>query len=588
LRFWQRLPDLLPVMILEVDEQSRITYANDAAVRISGIERDDLVGRNAFELLPPSQREARAEVIRRVLAGESVGPQQWSILRPDGEIREGLVHIVRVTNPDGVHTLLGCFLDMTERKKLDRELHARRSFYEGLISSEVGLVCRFDPNHRTTYINDALCRLMGKEPEELLGKTPFEVTHPNDVPLAWDALGRAVATRSAVHGEFRVTSQRGWRHIECILIPVFSESGELLEIQSVGHDVSERREAQARIEHERRLLRAVLDNNPYAIAVMDPQGKSLLANKALADLLGRPLPDGSDMMAMAERSGGVLPGRVHRALAGQQVRLREYWFNLQEIDPECPEQRVCVDSVMVPLMNSDGEVQSVVVMLRDITAEMVAREKLAQVQRSLMGAREQERRSLAGELHDSVGQQLVAAQLALKAARDELVRPAAREVDKAIRSLGELIQEIRQISHGLYPPTLESLGLWASLKQLCQFARDAGIRTETRVSGGMERRRLEPTIEIALFRIAQEAIYNVTRHSGASRLQLRLAARNGSVLLAVKDDGKGFDPTDASRRGLGLNTMQDRAEAVGAALRIDSSSGGTEIRVEVPVGPEGG
>jgi PAS domain S-box-containing protein len=545
------------------------------------------MGRNGFELIPPPQRARRREVFQRVLAGEHVGPQAWSILRPDGEIREGVVHIVRVTSPEGLHSLLGCFLDMTERKKLDRELHARRSFYEGLASSEVGLICRFDPNHRTTYINQALCDLIGQEPEQLLGKTPFEVTHPQDVPLAWDALGRAVATRSAVHGEFRVTSPHGWRHIECILIPVFAESGELLEIQSVGHDVSEKRDAQQRSERERQLLRAVLDNNPYAIAVMDREGKSILANQALADLIGSPLPNGSDMMAMARRSGQGLPEKAEAALAGQRQQLREYWFNLNEIDPGAPDRRVCVDSVMVPLTDSAGEVHSVVVMLRDITAQMRAKEELGRVQRSLMAAREQERRSLAGELHDSVGQQLVAAQLALKSAREQLDDDAARQVDKAVRSLGELIQEIRRISYGLYPPTLESLGLWASLKQLCQFAQHAGIRTETRAGGGMEHRRLEPTVEIALFRIAQEAIHNVSRHSGASALQLRLTARNGSVLLSVKDDGQGFDPADATRRGLGLNTMQDRAEAVGGTLRIDSNSGGTEVRVEIPADVEG-
>jgi signal transduction histidine kinase len=294
------------------------------------------------------------------------------------------------------------------------------------------------------------------------------------------------------------------------------------------------------------------------------------------------------MMAMARRSGRGLPEKARAALAGQRQHLREYWFNLSEIDPGAPDRRVCVDSVMVPLTDSAGDVHSVVVMLRDITAHMRAKEELGRVQRSLMAAREQERRSLAAELHDSVGQQLVAAQLALKAARDELARDAAGQVDKAVRSLGELIEEIRQISYGLYPPTLESLGLWASLKQLCQFAQHAGIRTETCAGGGMENRRLEPTLEIALFRIAQEAIQNVSRHSGATGLQLRLTARNGSVLLSVKDDGRGFDAADTTRRGLGLNTMRDRAEAVGGTLRIDSNSGGTEVRVQVPAGLDTG
>jgi len=209
----------------------------------------------------------------------------------------------------------------------------------------------------------------------------------------------------------------------------------------------------------------------------------------------------------------------------------------------------------------------------------------------LMTAREQERRHLASELHDSIGQSLVAMQLSIQKA----VATAGKTLDDEQKSLcaavagkcRELVREVRQICHGLYPPVLESLGLAPALEQLLDYYRSAGTQAGVYCRPRMREARFSPDTEIALFRVAQEAVNNAIRHGKAEHIDVELEEDKGRVVLSITDDGKGFDVEAAANNGLGLNTMRDRMQAVGGELDITSRKGETQVRVSVPAEPEG-
>lgn len=225
----------------------------------------------------------------------------------------------------------------------------------------------------------------------------------------------------------------------------------------------------------------------------------------------------------------------------------------------------------------------------DDTQRKLAEDATRGAHRQLIHARESERRRLAAELHDSVGQDLIVMQLAMKTAgaegREHLRKAnvkdfdsftqAAASYEQALQQCSSLIRDVRNISHGLYPPTLQSLGLVSALRRL---AGGMSPRLPIRVaaSKGMETARFSPDVEIALFRIAQESVSNAARHSRAKHAEIRLEYRRGLLTLCVWDDGAGFDPATANT-GLGLNSMRDRAEAVGGNLTIESARGSTSV-----------
>src|SRR6476646_7981725 len=193
----------------------------------------------------------------------------------------------------------------------------------------------------------------------------------------------------------------------------------------------------------------------------------------------------------------------------------------------------------------------------------------------------EERKRLARELHDSVTQTLFSIGLTAEAAAELVEADPARARDQ----LGHLQELTRTAMLEMRPAELETEGLAAALRKHVDVLRRRHTQEiEVEVDG---ERRLPPDVEKGLLRIAQEALGNALRHSGAQHVTLRLAARDSLVALRVADDGRGFDPEEAVTRSrrLGLTSMRERAEALGGTLAIESTPGeGTTIEVEVRLG----
>lgn len=199
---------------------------------------------------------------------------------------------------------------------------------------------------------------------------------------------------------------------------------------------------------------------------------------------------------------------------------------------------------------------------------------------------EEEARKIAHALHDDAGQLLVSVHLALQEAAGGLSPRARLRLERVRVPLDEIEKHLRRLSHELRPTVLDDLGLVPALEFLAQ-----GVSARNGVVIKVEgpRRRLPSPIEIALYRVAQEALRNATKHSRANRVDIRLEVESNEVSCSIRDDGRGFDVAAVldrrGDRGLGLIGMRERLNAVGGQFSINSAPGrGTEIRVAVPLG----
>jgi len=221
--------------------------------------------------------------------------------------------------------------------------------------------------------------------------------------------------------------------------------------------------------------------------------------------------------------------------------------------------------------------------------------EVVRVERSriLTRGQEEERRRVARELHDGVAQQLAGALALLEVGADSLSSDsgeASRMIGLVQQELRKALEEIRLISRSLHPAMLEHLGLVATLKwYLEELARQTGLSVSCHLPHPSTR--LPSAVELAVFRVVQEALNNVRRHAGATHVwvDLRVGER---VEVTIADNGRGFDPTlvdlAAEQGHLGLLTMRERVEQVGGSLLIDTApQRGTKIHVSVPVGVAG-
>jgi signal transduction histidine kinase len=216
--------------------------------------------------------------------------------------------------------------------------------------------------------------------------------------------------------------------------------------------------------------------------------------------------------------------------------------------------------------------------------------ELRRLSRSLMTAQDEERRRIARELHDGLGQDLTAAKMML----GSLVQPNQLKDPKDGKTVGEVltmmdsvIEQVRTLSHLLHPPLLDEMGLLSALRWYTDgFAKRSGV--VTLLDAAKDFPRLEPEMEMAIFKIVQESLTNVFRHAEAKEATVQLAARDGRACVSIVDNGKGIGPSDElhpASYGIGVMGIKQRVEEFGGTLTLRNTGAGTRVEVQIPLPP---
>jgi len=244
-------------------------------------------------------------------------------------------------------------------------------------------------------------------------------------------------------------------------------------------------------------------------------------------------------------------------------------------------ERINVSLTISPVKGSRGKIMGFSKIARDITERILAEEALSGMTRKLIEAEEQERARIGRELHDDVTQRLAMLALELDEIHDATsdVKPLVREVRKRMT---EISNDVQAMSHDLHSSKLEYLGVAAGIKSWCkEFGERHGMQIDFKSNVSSV---LPLEVGVPLFRVLQEALHNVTKHSGVRQAEVQLRVDSGEIHLIVSDLGKGFDFEAAlAGKGLGLTSMRERVRLVNGTIMIESKPmGGTTIHARVP------
>jgi signal transduction histidine kinase len=345
-------------------------------------------------------------------------------------------------------------------------------------------------------------------------------------------------------------------------------------------------QAAARVSHER--FRSTVEHLPDAVSVFEAvrdTGGAIVdfrwayANPAAADITGHSveaLQRSTLLEVLPEHGpGGMFESYVHVVQAGEPFLEETLWYEDVWGGGQGIPRRRAFDVRATKI--GDG----FVVVTREVTQirESAERERL---RHSLLSA-ERERRRWARELHDSTLQNLAALKLMLSTARREADAGAVdAAIDDTIELLGTEMRDLRALITDLRPAALDDAGVAAALAALAERATTLyDLEVSLEVDLGRRGARLAPDLETAVYRMAQEAVTNVCKHSGAEHVTIDVRARDADVTVQVSDDGHGFDPNGAAG-GFGVIGMRERSELAGGHIQIISSPAGTTVRAVLP------
>jgi PAS domain S-box-containing protein len=629
---FRRLLEAAPDAMVIVEADGRIFLVNEETERMFGYSRGELIGQPVEMLMAPGQRERhqalRAGFISNARARPIGAGFELQGLRKNGDLFP--VEISLSPLKRGAATLVTAAIrDITERLRAEAALRASEERFRRLADNAPDIVYRYryKPTRGFEYVSPAATGITGYTPEEHYADPDlgFKLIHPEDRPL-FESLARDGPPGSFEGAlTFRFVRKDGtvaWT--EQRNVPVMDDGGELVGIEGIARDITDRRRAEETIAALMRIsqtLNSTLELDPLLDALVTEAVELLDGMSGRAGLRS---PAGMECHRCFRNGGLARCGAAWPAgvgLAGWVLEHKDiYLTNDAEGDPQVDRGDLATfgmrSAICAPMIDARGGVvgflavhnkrdapgfgerdRGTLAALADIGSIAIqnalaystlqdAQSALRQASQKLLDAHEDERRFIARELHDEAGQSLIALMIDLARLERDVQIPAGairERVAELKRRVGDIQEGLHRLASDLRPAVLDHAGLVPAIEQ---FAHTVGARHgfEVRLSGSeFERRRLPAQMETALYRIVQEALTNVVRHARASRVDIILQPREGDILLVVEDNGVGFEPsTPLSPGHLGLIGIRERAEAFGGQIVIDSSPNhGTTLVVRI-------
>jgi PAS domain S-box-containing protein len=598
------LVNSLNEVVYELDAEGVILNVGTAKPANLPRPLQDLLGTKFADLKGTEFSRIFTDVLRRVLE-TGRGEEFEYLLNTSGGERW---HQASVTIIPPVHDSKSavCVLDRDITEKKQAEVALRKQ--EALLAQAERLanLGSWEGNFKYGWArwSDNLFGILGLVPNSapVNLESAYQYIHPDDqARVRTDVEGavrenreyESVTRHLLPDGRIRFLHSRG--------ILVKDEKGEVVGLIGASQDITEQRQAQLALQESERLARlrlAELDQiyktAPVGLCFVDTNLRYVRINEVLAAMNGRPASDhiGRTIREVIPDMANEIEALYRRVFDSGEPLIA---VELQRPGNAAIRPGRCADVSLYPLKNESGSILGFNVVVQDITARKQAENTLRSLSARLLHLQDEERRRIARELHESTAQDLAALRLCLgeiQRREHSLGRAAQEIIQQCLQISDKVIGEVRTLSYVLHPPFLEEAGLKMVVPWFAAgFSERSGIQVDLDLSEDL--RPLPPGYETALFRIMQESLMNVHRHSGSYWASVRIVRDDRQVLMEIQDRGRGMSPdsrTGMSREahpGVGISGMRERVKELGGTCVIESEPGqGVTVRVVLPLTPE--
>ena len=585
-------------MITILDRQGYFKYYSPAVERVLGYNKDEMIGKNAFEYVHPSDVESVLETFRRLTNTPDFTTTvefrfkhkdgSWIILESIGKnlISEPIINGVIVNSRD-----------ITDRRNLEE---IRRK-YEFIVNASKEMLALVNSSYKYEAVNEAFGAALSEHRIDIIGQHISVVLgEDNFNKLFKSHIDECFKGKEIIYEEWLTLPKSGKKFYEIAYYPYRSQRSEVTHVIIVQRDITERKRKEDELIASEIKYRRLFETSKEGLLLLDAAtGIAIDVNAFVIELLGFPE---EKLLGKKLWELDFVKDIPESQNALKQVTEKSY-IRYDELELlTSVKRRVKVEFFSITYsVNNDKVIQC---HLWDITERKLLQQELdfAMKQRaedlrkfaqSIQLAQEEERKRISRELHDDICQRLTALKLHLNIFEDSISKQkkiSIKRIKTVKKEIDDSINEVRRISSNLRPSALDHFGLVTAMKLLCsEFEKlhSIAVKFET---GIQTFQRFNPEVEIVLYRIAQEALTNSVKHSKTKNILLNLVEESELLMLTISDKGKGFNvqdyfkKTQKSNGHFGLINMRERAELIGGKFFIESSlSKGTNVKVTIPI-----
>ena len=577
--------------IWEVDVNGVYTYISPQMRNVVGFEAHELIGKTPYSLMTRQE----AERVIAYLEPFAAARQIFVFLENANRHKNGEI-VITETSGIPIYDSAGNYIgyrgivrNITERKQTAEALRRSEEKFRNLVEAATDWIWETDARGVYTYASPQIKSLIGYEPEEIVGKRPFDLMPPDEAARVRDVVRQLTAEKRGFALFESIQQHRNGSLIttETSAVPFYDDAGKLLGSRGIARDITERNRAEIALRESELRLRTVVTAAPVILFALDGDGIFTLSEGKGLEFLGLKAGEvvGQSVFELYADVPEIIAD-IKRALAG------ESFINTVEIAD------LCYQSRYTPIINENGGVTGLIGVSIDITSskrienELLASQKqLRELSAHLESVREEERKYLARELHDELGQTLTALKIDLVRFGGKTPEPkknlSAAEIKSKIPAMISIVDAAmnttRKIVAELRPGVLDELGLAAAMEwQVGEFQKRTGIKSSLEIE--FDEAATCMNLKTTVFRILQECLTNIARHSGASLAQIKLRDEGFRIFLEVEDDGRGISRNEAvNQPSFGIVGMRERAYLLNGTVeiaRIEPS--GTRVSVAIP------
>jgi PAS domain S-box-containing protein len=573
-----------------------VRFWNQGAATLYGWTREEALGKITHFLLKTKFPEPLEEVERKLMNQGEWSGELVHTSRTGDQIIVASRQILQRSDHGQPDAILEINRDMTQHKLADASLRSSEARLRALVSSLDDIVFEVDPRGRCLSAWTGNPGVLARSHDKQRAHSIEDFLPAQSFPPLREAIERVMKGNKPESVEYSLDLSGSKRWFLARINRIVAEENAPITLSVLVREITPRKAAEIALQQSEERFRLLVEGvKDYAIFALDTEGRVASWNSGAERIKGyRREEIVGKHFSVFYPPEDVAAGKPEREL---QVATAEGRFeDVGGWRIRKDGSRFFANVAISAIRDADGSLRGFTKVTRDITDRMRAEEVVRQLSGHILRLQDEERRRIARDLHDSTAQLLTALSmnLSLAARRPSIAgdEQASKLIKESETLANQASDEVRNTSHLLHPPDLDAVGLVAAIRwHAVRFSERTGITVKLSLPDEMCR--LPQDNEIALFRVMQESLTNVQRHSGSKVVRIRIRQDNDVINLQIEDKGHGIpdgvlgqERQAPERLGVGIAGMRERLKQLGGRLEIVSSPRGTKVRAIVPCPPD--